>query len=575
MHEIPKGDAPDIAPWLKPSSETTSVVDSKYQPKEPLDAAKLSRIAQVFGVAPRVGGVRGDRSISSSSSATGSGMRNGGRNGFSHASSRSVTLGGGLRTLAMVEAKNERSFSTGHGGLASPANSVFSRSSSTYTTNTRRNNSSQDLITVLPPDHLLIPSIIPHIPTDEGVAESDSATSLDARQAQKELQRWRRGRMLPFRSSLRDMINVIVREWGLPSPVGVEVYLVSLNGGEDLGHEDLEGGSLIGQEAWSILVGRVGSQRVPTPWNADRKLSAPSPLGRSIPLINGVQTSSFTPINNRGFLTPTSSTFGLSQTLESPPSRSAASSPGKVIDRDDARKRQADLGQGFPSATGTTARSDSSIVVGKIEFDIDRRKAVWYDLWNQRRRESAERGRADGGMRRLMLGEKREELAEETIIKRGDDSDSDQAKEMEIEYAQLADEEEADPLADVFPTDEDEFAALKQSRVVNGHAADFGIKDIGTDSILNEYANLDTPGAADVDSHDDVEEVMQMLRHQTGQMLASPIEIASPAMGALRDARTTEQPGTHGLGVGMFDDVDKRGSGMVMSDRLNDLEEGE
>jgi hypothetical protein len=418
------------------------------------------------------------------------------------------------------------------------------------------------------------------------------------------------------------MVAAIIKEWGLPSAVGVDVYLVKVSNQRrgsttdseaDGVEEDLEqGGSLIGPEAWSILWSRVRTQPTFVPsthWETERKLSAPSPLSRPF-ITSSNEDATGAPsaeVKSSEYLTPTSSTFGLGPSmLEYPsPSRSATSSPGNDVDKEEARRAQAaGLGQGFPSSRAASPiTTHDSIIVGKIEFDIDRHKAVWYDLWNQRRKESAARGREEHGLRKLVLREKGEVKRSDGISLRplaptpsaeDDNSESEyEAEDQDHGYAQLDGQEEdegssVDQLADIFPTDEDEFAALRrdrQAQTVGRKTFDF--KDIGTDAILSHDVDLETMGASDPDRPaDEVDEVAQMLMARetpSHLLLASPIHISSPDVsGKMEDAAkaTTAQrngAAVHGLGVGLLADerVDKRGSGLVMSEKLDHLEQGE
>jgi len=127
----------------------------------------------------------------------------------------------------------------------------------------------------------------------------------------------------------------------------------------------------------------------------------------------------------------------------------------------------------------------------------------------------------------------------------------------------------SDPLSDMFPSASEEFAALQASRPLLGERR-LSIKDIGNDRVLSESASygefIDGDMSGEVIVPDipgeispEVEEIVAMLGGGD-DLLSSPIELDEAELNAQRQTLV---------------EMDKRGSGLVMSDELDNLERRE
>ncbi|KAG6878312.1 hypothetical protein C0993_008909 [Termitomyces sp. T159_Od127] len=218
---------------------------------------------------------------------------------------------------------------------------------------------------------------------------------------------FRRGILVPVHSNLQSQLNAIAKEYALPSTAGMILYLVSsakdaqssVTPSDDL-HEP---GPRLSEDIWKRLWTRVlaSEQRD----DVFMPLPSRSPLGMSLgtqstpylpqessqqPLRPFLSSGSVTPPN---FPSPTSPTTPStvsdlrSNTRSSPPSDSSAT---------DSETRATSLGA--PSIIKDHDTHTSSLdlpglaspsiipILAKVEFDIDLRKATWYEPWLRSRR---------------------------------------------------------------------------------------------------------------------------------------------------------------------------------------------
>lgn len=237
-------------------------------------------------------------------------------------------------------------------------------------------------------------------------------------------------------------------------------------------------------------------------------------------------------------------------------------------------------------------------IVGTIEFDVDPELATWLDVWRSNGGANRRKGSTivEGGVKELKLVKRlqgKQRFLRELDPKaqsptRREFSDPNLGEEADIsndpslsraQYLVLDDDEgfgttpdvmldEIDPLSGFFPSAASEFAALRASRSVHGERR-LSIKNIGSDRILSaspsfgEFAEDDISGELEV--HQEIQEVISMLRItgvESDELLASPIDFGRA------------EDGTPELRV-MDMEIDRRGSGLVMSDQLDDLEKRE
>ena len=660
-----------------------------------MDARKLTRIAQAMGLV-----------------STGPSTLVGPR----HSRLKRISVGE-RATLGPTAYRRKEST---NGVYPSPSRSGFSTSSRMTSTRTygtglhrktsdvrstvssmRDGNGAGYLVQVIPPDHLFVPSgftPVFNLADEPSSAQSLGTTSNSTNSQGKELKRWRKGQLLPLRGTMDGMIKDVVKEWGLPSGIGMTLYLVSedeqqilakAEASESEDSDDYEGGMKITSEAWKILwadllnpisvrlpISRESSPRAPSPGNLTVDALRTNQEGATEDLVEPTDNNPFWTSNSKGayegVLTPASArSFQLfTANPDNSPGRRSSLAPSASASQTNSppRKLTWNNDQASPNSVGLPSRSRR--IVGKIEFDFDRSKAKWYETWLKRRREGVIRPPEQvlGGLRPLVMGtaepsstegESSRNLAtvglDEVVGSQTVDSDSDAESEYSPNepegYAPLVDEDETIHIgdngivfnsrsgsvssteqslaehsaasglpspaddgddhqlsADLMPSDEAEFAALRADRPLRDVGATSGF-DIGSNAILNPEIDDDAISRNSMDDRlDDVDEVVLLLAERqdarlatpllnlpdsNGKGLASPINIPSPqtseavngtpslTLSSAPDKRlsiaTVEEPPKSkmfGLGMGLDLAHDKRGSSLVMSDHLDRLERG-
>lgn len=209
----------------------------------------------------------------------------------------------------------------------------------------------------------------------------------------------RRGTLIPLHATLQGQLGAIAREFNLPSTGGIVVYLLDARD-DDMAEEFF--GPKISDEAWKLLWSRalqVDREETARSFLTVERMhsSPPSPVSMEdgdspdSPTVPGnTELDSSGPSDSRA-LRP----LRTGQTIRAMPSSTTLSSTASMHSTNSSSSRRPSLpSQSAPPrsitsspamSTTTTSRSFfASPVVGKIEFDIDRRKATWYEPWLRR-----------------------------------------------------------------------------------------------------------------------------------------------------------------------------------------------
>lgn len=209
---------------------------------------------------------------------------------------------------------------------------------------------------------------------------------------------FRRGIMVPVYPTLQSQMSAIAREYALPSTLGMVLYLVT---SANTPAEDDEPGPRISEDIWKHIwtrVLRAEKEELISP--------GPRPLGlgfsvagqsspallqdiaanerslKSMPPTRADTSQSVTPSPS----TPSNSAYSSQSELETPESASSVAASG-------------DLGANAILLPGLNSPSLIPILA-KVEFDIDKRKAGWYDPWvRSRRMQHAKRAESRAGAR--------------------------------------------------------------------------------------------------------------------------------------------------------------------------------
>ncbi|TCD62631.1 hypothetical protein EIP91_006615 [Steccherinum ochraceum] len=423
---------------------------------------------------------------------------------------------------------------------------------------------SRYLLHVLPPEHL------PHEFTDY------DDLSLAPPSASGYHTQFRRGVMVPVYPTLQTQMGAIAREYALPSTLGMVLYLVTSTPGADD-----EPGPRISEDIWKHIWTRVlrAEKEELTP-------SGPRPLGLgfSVPgqsspgllqdiAANGHQLKSIIPSPVRADTsqsvtpspsTPSNSAYSSQSELETPESASSVAASG-------------DLDAGALTLPGLSSPSLIPILA-KVEFDIDRRKAGWYDRWVRSRKvqhakraesraEMRSRSRmgsqsevGDGVEEESQAGSRRAPIDLEllgrinadgssvpsfllTRDKQAEDVGADEDAVVEADYEQLADSpvEEAeedvtsgngDPLADVFGTDAETWAEVHAESQVqraslrnsNPNAVDLALDAAALSSLPDDLEEDDEGDESDAEG-----EVTQLLNAMNRPSLSLDIPSSLPS----------------------------------------------
>ncbi|THH33165.1 hypothetical protein EUX98_g1026 [Antrodiella citrinella] len=326
--------------------------------------------------------------------------------------------------------------------------------------------------------------------------------------------------MVPVYPTLHSQLGAIAREYALPSTMGMVLYLVT---SVNTPAADDEPGPRISEDIWKHIWSRVLRTE-----KDELTSSGPRPLGlgfgvsgQSSPaLLQDITANGHVP--KAGLPPPTRADTSQSVTPSpSTPSNSAYSSQSELETPESASSVAASGDLGASAIPLPGLRSPSLIpILAKVEFDIDKRKAGWYEPWvrsrkvqHAKRAESRAEARSrsrmgssselgEGGEEDSQIGTRRAPIDLELLgrinadgtsvpsflLSRGGPSTDDTAEDEDVVlddggYEQLEEspvEEEdvvepsvrGDPLADVFGTDAETWAEVHSETQANRTSVD-------------------------------------------------------------------------------------------------------
>ena len=277
---------------------------------------------------------------------------------------------------------------------------------------------SRFLLHVIPPLHL------PH--------DSDDAQSAPPPNTPGYHTQFRRGTLVPVHSTLQAQLGAIAREYALPSTAGLILYLVSSTPQSE-GFD--EPGPRLSEDIWRHLWTRVLRTERDDMMLPSR---SPTPLTPRTPHLLGygpaAQSTPFLPTEGASSsLRPLLASPAGPESFISPhapqpmyPSTTAPSTPSSISDRRSNNKSAppSTVSQSEPGTPDTSVEDAGGLrvdtldlpglnspslipILAKVEFDIDRRKAGWYDPWLRSRKVNhAKRAESRNGMRKDSDGER-------------------------------------------------------------------------------------------------------------------------------------------------------------------------
>jgi hypothetical protein len=244
--------------------------------------------------------------------------------------------------------------------------------------------------------HVVPPSLIPH-------DSSDSSETFEfpppPSTASGYHTQFKRGTLVPLFPTLQSQLSAIAKEYALPSTTGMILYLVSSapnpSPDTDWAVPDCSGPRL-SDDIWKHLWTRVTNfeietySRATTPNTAGLGFSygdRPSPLFTQEFLPS---SGTLRPLISPGRVTPQSFTYPLTPTGSSASSNPFThSAPSEIsqseINSPDTSSLPPDSRAATLDLPGLTSASVIPILA-KVEFDIDKRKAAWFDPWIRSRK---------------------------------------------------------------------------------------------------------------------------------------------------------------------------------------------
>ncbi|KAJ7492167.1 hypothetical protein FB451DRAFT_1501852 [Mycena latifolia] len=346
--------------------------------------------------------------------------------------------------------------------------------------------SSKYLLHVIPPLHL------PH--DSDGF---DSELTPPPSTASGYHTQFRRGTLVPVHPTLQSQLGAIAREYALPSTAGLVLYLVSQQQPTEKSYGDEldEPGPRLSEDIWRHLWTRI----VKTELRDEGMSLAPPLLGLGIPSrstpyltheplpllsTSGLQPSPtypFTPSPT----TPSSTSDAPRFTTKSAPPSSSSRSPSEAETPDTSQEASSRAASLDLPGLGSGALIP---ILAKVEFDVDRRKAAWYEPWLRSRRlnhakraesigrkgtadssadEEERRARAPLALR--LNGRKQSESPASFLSSTAGSRArylplSDSPHSMTDSDSEDADDTGKDPLGDVFGTDADTWADMRAER---------------------------------------------------------------------------------------------------------------
>lgn len=387
------------------------------------------------------------------------------------------------------------------------------------------------LLTVVPP-LLLLPT---------------TTVALTPLEVRKRERKWRRGTLMPLQPTLGGMLLCIAREYGLPSTNGIHVYLV-LNSFSSLPSspdppassdrkeesDDEPDGPRVSNQTWSTLFSTYLAQNSVT-GNISR---SPTPL--QTPVKDGERDVPFLtspPGQRRNFAKGALKKRRHSLSLSTLASVSRGT--GHSIDFAATNIPLASTPSIPLTPTTIPISSFTDPIVGAIEFDIDLEEATWYESWKKRgggrrwKRTLREEEAPESGKKELDLVKKREAI----------ESEEEQRPRFlkELEAARVpSPAAPSEPVLEQISVEEDESQSTSTAQE--------------SDSVLDHDAEISN-----------VVKLLDAQGVKREDLLQSPIQLGwsnerGPDIGPSPAVRRVQEA------------LDKRWSGLVMSEQLDDLE---
>ncbi|KXN88902.1 hypothetical protein AN958_06772 [Leucoagaricus sp. SymC.cos] len=399
---------------------------------------------------------------------------------------------------------------------------------------------SKFLLQVIPP------LSFPYDPEDELLPSPPTASGYHTQ--------FRRGVLIPVYSSFQTQLSAIAKEYALPSTVGLILYLIN-NSSHPSGllpksnQTVEEPGPRLSDDVWRHIWGRIIQVE-----HRDDILSSQDTPGL-LSLKTGLASRSTPHLVDAGpphplMSTPIPDIPPLADTT-SPSTPSTASHSKSVADSSPDDPETPDTSA--PSNTFDTRQRAQSLdlpglnspslipILAKVEFDIDRRKAVWYEPWLRTRKANhAKRAESRVGRKgstneegsesqerqppiQLIIGRKEtaspmliekeeglsnsgyQQLSDSNAMEDEDDSADEGDLQDDLANAQVNGK---DPLADVFGTDSDTWADIHAGSI-DRRSSDSSVVDLALSAADLSALPNDNPSSLARTEEEEVRELIE------------------------------------------------------------------
>ncbi|KIK70523.1 hypothetical protein GYMLUDRAFT_32553 [Collybiopsis luxurians FD-317 M1] len=401
---------------------------------------------------------------------------------------------------------------------------------------------------------------------------------------------FRRGVLVPVHPTLQSQLWAIAKEYALPSTAGLILYLVNPSPKDQITPTAMEGddeldepGPRLSEEVWKHLWTRV--------WKAEREelppvmppLGLPGPVSSSPGVANfATRSTPFLPNESPSPLSPLKpfisnagnnsldTVFGQTASLSSPSTPSSAST---LAFTSKSSRSRSPVSEGPETDTPPTSHSNSldstdpdhnflranslplpglnsaslMPILAKVEFDIDRKKAGWYEPWAKRRRvkngKKGKKGNSEQPVtdlpKRLKLSGRAQTASPVSLFSPKDQAASEGYEKLsdseydEEEDEDIGDEDETarvlstsgpDLLHDVFGTDADTWADIKDSRPQIQNDYDLALTG---DELVDDEDQFEDDSNEQSDLTRGVEEISEIMAQMGKPQLAVDVSSVS------------------------------------------------
>ena len=243
-----------------------------------------------------------------------------------------------------------------------------------------------------------------HLPHDSDALDDDSDMTPPPASASGYHTQFRRGTLVPLHSNFQAQLGAIAKEYALPSTVGLILYLVTTTQFQPTSpgvSPTEEPGPRLSEDIWKHILARV----LQTEQREEALLPSQNSNPRLLGLGVGARSTPYLPQESANHLRPFLSSPGGVEPVQPQPTYPFTPAPSTPSSASDIRSSSKSAppsstsdepGTPDTSVGGSAVRADFDLpglhspslipILAKVEFDIDRRRAGWYEPWIRSRK---------------------------------------------------------------------------------------------------------------------------------------------------------------------------------------------